>query len=641
MHYTKLSVAGCAALMFGLIACSGEDGKDGVNGVNGLNGADGASCEVKSLKDESGYKVLCGGDSVGVLLNGKTGATGKQGIAGATGAKGDTGKTGESCTVEPITDGYKVLCGNKEVGTLKNGTNGTNGESCKTSTADNGIVITCPNQTPVTLTNGVNGVGCSGKSVTNEKTGLHGVAITCGSTKDTIWDGAAAAAGSECTRTDKGDGTVTVKCGDAEAFTIYKAMCGADSYDPEKKFCVLGKTYDLCNGKAYVVNREFCNDGVIDTLCAEYKLNKDLTKASLVQFRALEKDEFCWNGFIMPKCGGKEFGMNEFCDKTYDGKQDSIHTYCRNEKDDVLEAIYQGIGLSLWPQEAEEDDDVTTPKQNFFGDLIGKPLQAKNDDDAVLNFFVALNDIVIGNTDCGMEVQSKCGGKVYNPNKQFCDKRDDHIYKYVTIDGRKWMAENLAFEYKLPKKVAKKITPATATTPADTVFSLDNVGGELKYETTVYENYPATEGRYYTWNSAMGVDDLRKILADEGKLDAQNLDAIEMVYGACPDGWMVPTQADLENLSTMANGAIKGFADLDDDDNKLVNFNMKFLGYYDADAKEVSDSEKAYFWSATDVVVDEDQDQAYGMIATDLDASSVKTSNKKYAFTIRCVEAVN
>ena len=47
MHYTKLSVAGCAALMFGLIACSGEDGADGVNGTNGLNGT---SCEVKSLK---------------------------------------------------------------------------------------------------------------------------------------------------------------------------------------------------------------------------------------------------------------------------------------------------------------------------------------------------------------------------------------------------------------------------------------------------------------------------------------------------------------------------------------------------------------------------------------------------------------
>ena len=140
MHYTKLSVAGCAALMFGLIACSGEDGKDGVNGVNGLNGADGASCEVKSLKDESGYKVLCGGDSVGVLLNGKTGATGKQGIAGATGAKGDTGKTGASCTVKQVTDGYDVYCGNDKVGQLKNG---VAGESCKTTKADDGLVINC------------------------------------------------------------------------------------------------------------------------------------------------------------------------------------------------------------------------------------------------------------------------------------------------------------------------------------------------------------------------------------------------------------------------------------------------------------------------------------------------------------------
>ena len=73
MHYTKLSVAGCAALMFGLLACSGEDGRDGINGTNGLNGADGTSCVVKSLNDASGYKILCGGDSVGVLLNGKTG----------------------------------------------------------------------------------------------------------------------------------------------------------------------------------------------------------------------------------------------------------------------------------------------------------------------------------------------------------------------------------------------------------------------------------------------------------------------------------------------------------------------------------------------------------------------------------------
>ena len=74
MQNKILGVAGCAALMLGLAACSGEDGVNGVNGLNGKNGADGkngTSCEVKALKNGSGYKVLCAGDSVGVLKNGK------------------------------------------------------------------------------------------------------------------------------------------------------------------------------------------------------------------------------------------------------------------------------------------------------------------------------------------------------------------------------------------------------------------------------------------------------------------------------------------------------------------------------------------------------------------------------------------
>ena len=58
MKYKNLIVAGCAALMFGLLACSGEDGRDGIDGVNGINGDNGASCEVKSLKDGSGYSPL-------------------------------------------------------------------------------------------------------------------------------------------------------------------------------------------------------------------------------------------------------------------------------------------------------------------------------------------------------------------------------------------------------------------------------------------------------------------------------------------------------------------------------------------------------------------------------------------------------
>jgi uncharacterized protein (TIGR02145 family) len=238
-----------------------------------------------------------------------------------------------------------------------------------------------------------------------------------------------------------------------------------------------------------------------------------------------------------------------------------------------------------------------------------------------------------------MEVQSKCGGKVYNPNKQFCDKRDDHIYKYVTIEGRKWMAENLAFEYKLPKKVAKKITPATATTPADTTFALDNVGGELKYENTVYENYPATEGRYYTWNSAMGVGDFRNGL-DMNSLDLKEKD---VVFGACPAGWRLPTEAEFRYVSDLAANAQDGFAAIATipGENDPVDFNVDFWGYYDVSKKQKVSDDKTFFWSksaVTDDPEEENFDQAYGFVITDVKGeSSVKTSNKKYAFTIRCV----
>ena len=77
---------------------NGKDGKDGVDGKNGKNGKDGsdgkdgASCTVAAIED--GYKVLCGGDSVGVLLNGAKGDSGAQGVQGIQ------GKAGESCTAK-------------------------------------------------------------------------------------------------------------------------------------------------------------------------------------------------------------------------------------------------------------------------------------------------------------------------------------------------------------------------------------------------------------------------------------------------------------------------------------------------------------------------------------------------------------
>jgi len=59
---------------------NGKDGKDGTNGSNGTNGSDGTSCTAVAI--DNGYKIVCGEDSVGVVLNGAKGDKGADGKDG-------------------------------------------------------------------------------------------------------------------------------------------------------------------------------------------------------------------------------------------------------------------------------------------------------------------------------------------------------------------------------------------------------------------------------------------------------------------------------------------------------------------------------------------------------------------------------
>ena len=92
----------CGDDSVGVVVLNGKDGKQGekgdkgdkggagVNGKDGSDGKDGSSCTVVALSDDSGFKILCGGDSVGVVLNGKDG---KQGEKGDSGISDTTAKT--------------------------------------------------------------------------------------------------------------------------------------------------------------------------------------------------------------------------------------------------------------------------------------------------------------------------------------------------------------------------------------------------------------------------------------------------------------------------------------------------------------------------------------------------------------------
>ena len=92
----------CGDDSVGVVVLNGKDGKQGekgdkgdkggagVNGKDGSDGKDGSSCTVVALSGDSGFKILCGGDSVGVVLNGKDG---KQGEKGDSGISDTTAKT--------------------------------------------------------------------------------------------------------------------------------------------------------------------------------------------------------------------------------------------------------------------------------------------------------------------------------------------------------------------------------------------------------------------------------------------------------------------------------------------------------------------------------------------------------------------
>ena len=71
----------------------GDKGDQGEQGVKGDKGESGTSCTMESLLDSSGFKVICGGDSVGVVLNGEKGEQGDKGEDGNDGKDGQDGKS--------------------------------------------------------------------------------------------------------------------------------------------------------------------------------------------------------------------------------------------------------------------------------------------------------------------------------------------------------------------------------------------------------------------------------------------------------------------------------------------------------------------------------------------------------------------
>ena len=212
-----------------------------------VSAAENVSCSAETLKDSSGYRIVCNGDSVGMIFNGKDGSDGEN---------GEDGKAGTSCTVEESSfldsdfgrGAYLVVCGGDTVGMIRDG---ISGEGCTiTDNGDGSVTQDCGSET-VTLYKAF----CGGEAYDPDSRFCYedSVVSLCGGKSYNLTENACL------------------------ADSLYP-LCNGDIFDSEAQFCHGNALYEKCAGKIYDPDSNFCSGDSIVALCGGeiYSVGKDV-----------------------------------------------------------------------------------------------------------------------------------------------------------------------------------------------------------------------------------------------------------------------------------------------------------------------------------------------------------------------------
>lgn len=214
-----------------------------------------------------------------------------------------------------------------------------------------------------------------------------------------------------------------------------------------------------------------------------------------------------------------------------------------------------------------------------------------------------------------------CGTQAYNPGTHFCDSRDNHLYKFVTIGTQTWMAENLAY---LPSVNAN--SDASASVAKYYVYNYDGTAIDDAKASSYYTTY----GVLYNWTAAMAGA-------------ASSTESPSGVKGVCPTGWHLPSSAEWATLETTVGGAstagtklksVSGWSTGGNAATDAYGFSALPGGYYYG-SNFSSTLIYGYWWTATEG----DASGAYGryMIFSIADVYSFKYS-KTFGFSVRCLQ---
>jgi hypothetical protein len=437
------------------INCNGESYgflKTSSKGVYG-------SCGAEALKDDSGYKLVCGGDSVGVVYNGIRGRNGENGTnglpgpQGEQGANGSNGAPGASCRAEQVATGFDLYCGEEKVGTILNGSNGKQGiqgiqgYSCSVEETLSGATIECEDGTGAVITNGLNGENCTVSGLLqveeddeSEFFGQTYNEITCDGEPFRLYNGTKGAKGDGCSaEKDTKTGVTTITCGDDEVQILdgkngdncsIAAILDDDDKPTGKALITCGTgtgktTYEVSDGAAGK-NGDNCSIGENldeddNPIPGTAKITCG-TGANATTY--IVKDGA--QGDAGYSCSAASYdGYSKITCGSADGDVETIvlaagYAYCGEE---IIDSIYntlthacvgstvkQRIALSNLCDGAELADGHlcynNVQKDTNVYAICGTSLYEKND-----QFCSAYNTIV-----------NKCDGKVFDPATQYCEE---------------------------------------------------------------------------------------------------------------------------------------------------------------------------------------------------------------------------
>ena len=200
------------------------------------------------------------------------------------------------------------------------------------------------------------------------------------------------------------------------------------------------------------------------------------------------------------------------------------------------------------------------------------------------------------------------------------DRRDNKVYKTITIGSQTWMAENLNYadSMKTPSLLKRS-------------WCYNNV-----------DEYCAVTGRLYTWAAA--IDSMKYAMDVDDPQDCGYGTTCTLptkVQGICPDGWHLPSIAEWNTLLTYLGGSLvagtklKSTSGWKGNANDAIGFSALPAGIRRNKGDFDYDGDYAYFWSATDVSSNNASDiylyYGYGNAVLD-------SYNKNFAYSVRCLQ---